>query len=108
MSLHSGSSLGIVFVFAFDSLSRIFLPWISPTLPFPGQFCAPILMLRETDTAPAHPQQLSWILPQPEELQQEHFKESRGAETAPQQHTVRQELIEFNAATKTSPKDPSF
>lgn len=30
---------------------------------FSGLFCAPILMLRETDPAPAHPQQLSWILP---------------------------------------------
>lgn len=29
---------------------------------FSGLFCAPILMLRETDPAPAHPQQLSWIL----------------------------------------------
>ncbi|KAF4803400.1 hypothetical protein TURU_015979 [Turdus rufiventris] len=35
------------------------------------------------DPAPAHPQQLSWILPRPEELQQEQFKESGGAETAP-------------------------
>lgn len=30
---------------------------------FSGLFCALILMLRETDAAPAHPQQLSWILP---------------------------------------------
>lgn len=65
-------------------------------------------MLRETDSAPAHPQQLSWILPQPEELQQEQFKESGGVETAPPWPTVKQELIQFNAATKTNPEDPKF
>lgn len=50
---------------------------------FSGLFCAPI-----SDTAPAHPQQLSWILPRPEELQQEQLKESGGAETAPPWPTV--------------------
>lgn len=63
-------------------------------------------MLRETDTA--HPQQLSWILLWSKELQPEHFKESRGEETAPRQHTVRQELIQLNVATKTACKIQGF
>lgn len=75
---------------------------------FSRLFCAPILMLRETDPAPAHAQQLTWILARPEELQQEQLKGSGGAETAPPWPTVRQELIQFNVATKTHPEDPRF
>jgi len=41
-------------------------------------------------------------------LQQEQYKERRGVEAAAPQHVVTQELIQFNAATKTDTNDPRF